>query len=107
MQSTRTPATRPRLRSRRRPALRVVGGELPPRRANVFRIHNVEYVVEVLTFEEFDALPLALRPDPKTLHFLPGCGWAVLRLPITRDEVADLIDVARQAQEERALYGRS
>jgi hypothetical protein len=94
----------PPIRSRRRAKLRVVGTETFPRRAAAFTAPGSftgkqrHFVVEVLTFDEYDKLPEALRPSGQ-YHILPGIGWLIFSDPINDEEIEDVRDANRLARE--------
>lgn len=89
----------PRLHSRRRPRLRVVGTPSPTtRHATVVTIAGVNHVVEVWTFAELETLAKAEKPERAWL--IPGLGWMVVRLPDRAHEIEDIVDVRAQAYAE-------
>ena len=97
--------------ARRRPRLRVVGGEKrPPRHATLFNLRfddehgTFGYVFEVLSWAEFDALPLRERPAGGTSH-LPGIGVAVLRpaADCSAVELQEIRDAVADERDRRAL----
>ena len=88
----------PRLRSRRRPTLRVVAGALDTtRHARLWSndITLTPYVIEVWTFAEWDRMPERERPE--WYDILPGIGFLAVRKPHGRLEQEDIKDVCRQA----------
>lgn len=100
MKKPRTqPSAPPRLWSRRRPRLRLVGAEpSAPRHAVAIPGQYGPVVAEVLTFAEYEDLPGHERPE--TFHTLPGLGFLVIRPPIGPHELEDLKDVSDQAHAE-------
>lgn len=96
-----------RYRSRRRPALRVVGGERDPYRHCVpLELKGLEpMLLEVMTFDEWNALPAPVADryrDGSRLGpwILPGLGFMFVRWPISASELADAKDECQQAHED-------
>lgn len=93
----------PRLKSRRRPRLRLVGEGNPSNwhAANV-TVMNFKYVLEVFTIDEWLAFPEDQRPRCPIV--IPGIGLAMFRDPVSRIEPADIADIENQQLEEWGLY---
>src|SRR5262249_53865283 len=86
-----------RLRSRRRPRLRVVGtAPHPGRHESVVRELNTPFILRVWTFEEWERLAESERPE--MINMLPGIGVCTLDVTDEDDEEAlDVQDVCNQA----------
>lgn len=86
------------LRSRRTPRLKVVGSDVFPRHQAVVKAFSLDYVVEILTFEEWDRTPPALRPHPNMV-IVPGIGFIHVRHPHSDEEKEDIRDIGWQAMD--------
>jgi hypothetical protein len=88
-----------RIRSRRKPNLRLVGaGDGTPRHAGIVKLMELDWVVEVWTFFDWDQLAECERPAVDNAIMLPGLGFVAIRVPLSWAEREDVLDVQMQAK---------
>ena len=90
-----TTRPRPLAKSRRKPKLRLVGSARESERhATIFTVVGVRHVVEVWSYQEYDALEDWERPADAS--YLPGLGYIVIRTPHSIQEADDIADLCAQ-----------
>jgi hypothetical protein len=97
--------TMARIKPRRKPRLRLVGEDGATRHANIMTLAGQDWVVEAWTFLEYDALAECERPEQGSAILLPGLGFVAVRVPLSWMEREDILDMQRQAKEQRDERG--